>query len=238
MNHLSAEKVASSTPFRFLVGAKQREFTIHSALVAYQSPALDTLQYIYTGKYKAADLDIDPESKSHEPQEIPSAPIQPVFGLPHEKPKDKVATQEQTKSEAQWNEFTPARPAPPKFGDIFGYHRSNYAHKNYTNVFLSHSRLYVFAEYYGIVDLMEISLNQLHRTLIKFKLYEERINDIVALIGYYYENLVPETLREFVILYASYKMEKLWMSEKFRALVEAHGELSGALIGLMLNRLD
>ncbi|KAF5978835.1 btb poz fold [Fusarium coicis] len=35
--------VATSQPFRFLIGSLQTEYTIHSALVAHQSPALDAM---------------------------------------------------------------------------------------------------------------------------------------------------------------------------------------------------
>lgn len=49
--------IATSKLFRFLVGPEKEEFTIHSALVAHQSPELDTLVY---GKFKeSADGAVD-----------------------------------------------------------------------------------------------------------------------------------------------------------------------------------
>ncbi|KAK4156968.1 hypothetical protein C8A00DRAFT_40656 [Chaetomidium leptoderma] len=51
MEGISMKKVAVSNPFRFFVGPDKREFTIHSALVAHQSPALEALVY---GKFKEA----------------------------------------------------------------------------------------------------------------------------------------------------------------------------------------
>ncbi|PHH58776.1 hypothetical protein CDD81_4588 [Ophiocordyceps australis] len=43
MERLSKKAVAASKPFKFIVGPSQAEFTIHSSLVAHQSPALEAL---------------------------------------------------------------------------------------------------------------------------------------------------------------------------------------------------
>ncbi|CVL07279.1 uncharacterized protein FMAN_15368 [Fusarium mangiferae] len=43
MERISKKAVATSKPFRFLIGPLQTEYTIHSALVAHQSPALDAM---------------------------------------------------------------------------------------------------------------------------------------------------------------------------------------------------
>ncbi|KAK2925298.1 BTB/POZ domain [Fusarium oxysporum f. sp. vasinfectum] len=40
MELVSNKAVATSKPFRFLIGPHQTEYTIHSSLVAHQSPAL------------------------------------------------------------------------------------------------------------------------------------------------------------------------------------------------------
>jgi hypothetical protein len=85
--------------------------------------------------------------------------------------------------------------------------------------------------------LIELSLNELHSALVAFTLYEERVNDVVVLVQYCHDNLVPEALREMITLYAVCKIEKLWVSEEFQGLVEAHGELSRALIGHMVKAL-
>lgn len=85
-------RIASSVPFRFLVGPNGREFTIHSALLSHQSPVLDKLvnggfseaaekcvtwdsvdedtfirfwQYAYTGKYT---VDLSQAGLESEPQ--------------------------------------------------------------------------------------------------------------------------------------------------------------------------
>jgi hypothetical protein len=146
--------------------------------------------------------------------------------------RDDTLSKNLTKRETQWNIFKHHR-ASAAVLDVT-LEAENPPQEDYTNIFLSHARLYVFAECYGITGLMELSLNELHSTLVTFTLHDERVNDIVALVSYCYENLVPESLREIVALYAACKVEKLWPSEEFQALVETHGELSRSLIGSMV----
>ncbi|EXL64399.1 hypothetical protein FOPG_19336 [Fusarium oxysporum f. sp. conglutinans race 2 54008] len=43
MERVSKKAIATSKPFRFLIGADETEYTIHSALVAHQSPVLSAL---------------------------------------------------------------------------------------------------------------------------------------------------------------------------------------------------
>lgn len=200
-------------------------------------------QYTHTGRYTAAPpvIGIKPESEATCEPPRPPSPALGLFGLPTAK-KDETPPKILTKHEIQWNEFKNQR-ASANFGafrsaGLFSPAvRSNYAHEDYTNHFLLHARVYVFADCYGIAGLMDLSLNELHGTLVRFTLHSERINDVVALIRYCYENQVPEPLREVVTLYAACKLQKLWLSEEFHALVETYGELSKNLFGLIVKVL-
>lgn len=283
--------IASSVPFRFLVGPNEREFTIHSALFTCQSPVFERLangsfteatekcvkwtsvdedtflrfwQYTYTGNYAAAPpVSVAIESKSGATPKPLRMPPQPQIQLPIE-PQIEQPIQplpfsglfdsgrplptrnvppEELKRRALWIAFLKKRssdPVAPFYTP--GYVRfpgatKNPANEDYTNTFLSHVRLFIFAECYGITALMTHSLNELHGTLEKFTLHKERVDDVVALVDYCYENSAPEPLRDLVTLYAACKIDKLWKSEQFSALVEAHSELSMALLGLMVNEL-
>lgn len=203
-------------------------------------------QYTHTGRYTAASpvvgLKSESETTCEPPPPSPPSPAHAGLFGPAAAKKDETPPKKLTKRAIQWNEFKNQR-ASANFGafrstSFFGPRvRSNYVHEDYTNNLLLHARIYVFAECYGITGLMDLSLNELHGTLVRFTLYKERINDVVALIRYCYENLVPEPLREVVALYTACKLEKLWLSEEFHALVEAYGELSKTLFGLIVNVL-
>ncbi|CAF9930212.1 MAG: hypothetical protein ALECFALPRED_004550 [Alectoria fallacina] len=54
--------------------------------------------------------------------------------------------------------------------------------ENYTEVFLSHARLYVFAEKYDIQPLKKLSRQKLQHTLAIYTLYPERVGDITTLL--------------------------------------------------------
>ncbi|QYT00954.1 BTB domain-containing protein [Trichoderma simmonsii] len=283
MNSIPPDVIASSVPFRFLVGPHEREFTIHSALFICQSPVFERLangsfteaaekcvkwasvdedtflrfwQYTYTGNYAAAaPVSVAIESKSEDIPErplIPSPPqIQPpIQPLPFSglfdsgrPPPTRHVPPEELKRKALWAAFLIKRssdPVAPSYtpGSVrFPGATKNHANEDYTNTFLSHARLFTFAECYGITALMTHSLDELHGTLERFTLHKERVDDVVALVDYCYENMAPEPLRDLVTLYAACKINKLWKSEKFCALVEAHSDLSMALLGLMVNEL-
>ena len=54
--------------------------------------------------------------------------------------------------------------------------------EDYTDVFLSHARLYVFAEMYDIQILKTLALEELHSTLANYTLYQSRTGDVIDLL--------------------------------------------------------
>ena len=60
--------------------------------------------------------------------------------------------------------------------------------ENYTEVFLCHARLYVFADLQDIQVLKSLALDELHALLAIFDLYQERTGDVVSLLRYAYAN--------------------------------------------------
>lgn len=115
--------------------------------------------------------------------------------------------------------------------------------EDYTEVFLCHARLYVFAEKYDIVPLRKLSVNRLHQTLCVFTLYKERVGDIVALMRYSYAHTVHRSqpgdpLRSLLIHYAACVVEDLVPSSDFKGLLKEPGELASDLVAKMIKRLD
>ncbi|KAI4260287.1 MAG: hypothetical protein L6R42_004144 [Xanthoria sp. 1 TBL-2021] len=103
---------------------------------------------------------------------------------------------------------------------------------NYTDVFLSHAQLYVFAEKYDIQTLKILALENLQASLAIFTLYEERTGDIIALLQYVYANTSEpidgvEDLRTLLTHYMGYEMDTLMKDEEFRDVMPADG---GALL--------
>jgi hypothetical protein len=105
-----------------------------------------------------------------------------------------------------------------------------YAHPshNYTPVFLAHCRLYIFADKYGIEPLQQLVLHKLHRTLLLFQLFPERVRDVVELVRFAYTDEHTfsggnDELRALVTIYAVLNIDRLDKSDSFLALLEDGG---------------
>lgn len=98
----------------------------------------------------------------------------------------------------------------------------------YSDVFLSHARLYVFAEKYDIQALKMLSLDELHATLEIYTLYTKRTSDIINLLRYVYSNTNEpsedvDNLRTMMTQYMGCEMDTLTYDEDFRDLMIEDG---------------
>ena len=105
--------------------------------------------------------------------------------------------------------------------------------EDYTDVFLSHARLYVFADKYDIQSLKTLAMEELHATLAIFTLHRARTGDIVALLRYIYGNTNEsrkgtEDMRTLMTQYLGLEMDTLIRDEDFKDLMIKDG---GALLG-------
>lgn len=91
----------------------------------------------------------------------------------------------------------------------------NQQDEDYTEVFLSHARMAIFADYYGVSTLETLALTKLASLLVDFLLWEGRARDVIRLISYVYES-TPHldnstcALRVLVAQYSAYQIESLW----------------------------
>lgn len=102
------------------------------------------------------------------------------------------------------------------------------------NVFLSHAKVFVFAEYWGVTRLRELSLQKLGKLLETAELTKGKVEEVAALMEYGYDEPRPEELTSLLLLYSASKIDKLWKSERFRDVLSRHGELTFSLVGTMV----
>ena len=112
--------------------------------------------------------------------------------------------------------------------------------ENYTDVFLSHARVYVFAEKYDIQSLKALALDELHCTLQSFDLHPERTGDIIALLRYVYANTGEivdgvEDMRTVLKDYVGFEMDILMKDEDFGHVIIEDG---GALLRDFLKMVE
>lgn len=116
--------------------------------------------------------------------------------------------------------------------------------QEYTQVFLGHAELYVFAEKWSIDVLKTLALSKLHRTLTSLALYAVRRPDIVELLRYTFSNDhtpdrvgAEDDLRSLVMLYTACEVENLVHCPDFMSLISEGGQLAQNLIQMLIKRI-
>ena len=112
--------------------------------------------------------------------------------------------------------------------------------EDYTNVFLSHARVYVFADQYDVQGLRSSAVKELQLALAHYFLYPERTGDIIALMQYIYSNEGKsvsgfDDLRSVLTAYMSCEMDTLMKDSAFKELMFEDG---GALLGDFMKAVE
>lgn len=200
-------------------------------------------QYVYTGDYdEAKPTEREVTVPTHGRRSLNrDATSKPAGFTPHKKAVSFFSeTPDVEKKKLLWDKFEALYPLPtpapsPSLGSS--------AYYDYTDVFLSHARMYVFADYYGIDALQILALQKLRRALASFSVCLESRGDIIQLIQYCFEQTVDnggqaDRLRSLICLYTACKVEDLWEDTKFRDLTKTLPDFPAGLITPMLERLD
>jgi hypothetical protein len=99
--------------------------------------------------------------------------------------------------------------------------QNNAETEDYTAVFLSHVKLYIFAEYWGVQPLERRALTDLHKTLCIFEITPTSVPALAPMIAHAYENTLPnEPIREMLSRFMGYAMKQLVKSPEFQKLLE------------------
>ena len=115
--------------------------------------------------------------------------------------------------------------------------------ENYTEVFLGHARMYVFAEKYDIQTLKQLALMKLHHTLSIFTLFPERVADITTLVKYVYANTTEtlhgtEDIRTMLAHYVGCEMEMLSKDGEIKDLMLENGDMLGDFLNMFALRVS
>ncbi|KAK6222837.1 hypothetical protein LQW54_000646 [Pestalotiopsis sp. IQ-011] len=116
---------------------------------------------------------------------------------------------------------------------------SDDAERCWSEIFLAHARVYVFADLYDITPLAKLSKKKLHQALVVFELQKENVDEITILVDYVCANTRgDDKLRELLCRYCAYNVQQLSPNDKFSELLEEHGDFSSAIIKQLLQRID
>jgi len=110
--------------------------------------------------------------------------------------------------------------------------------QNFAPVFLAHARLYAFACLRMIDGLKALTLQKLHKTLVGFQIFHNRIDDVIALVRYVYsEEVIPgrdhegktDAMRDMIVTYVASEFDIIGNTPEFDTLIEEGGEFASDL---------
>jgi hypothetical protein len=164
-------------------------------------------------------------------EDLPAAPPEP-------EPPYEAAPISRAPLRSQFNSRTYLDDGSPKAQILQHFEpKSNTAvDQNFTPVLLAHARLYCFAHLRLIEQLTALTLDKLHKTLMNFKLFTSRVEDIIELARFAYSNLdLPDRrddetindLRKLVVEYIVCEIDTIGNCDEFVKYMEEGGEFVG-----------
>ncbi|KAH3972467.1 hypothetical protein HBH70_002500 [Parastagonospora nodorum] len=219
------------------------------------------LEYAYRGDYTVPPWTIDESAlatsdvDAPEEEPVPDAPTSPtpddesgsVFAestdgwepsvpadhvLPVEKAKQKKERDMLTlRSTFQERSYVTDGAPNAQISESFRPKPNSAVDQDFTTVFLAHTRLYMFAEMRLIYPLRSLTLQKLHKSLIGFQLYNQRVGDVVKLARWAYEHGTDRSkggavneLRQLVVEYMACEVDIIGKHKDFKLLLEDGGE--------------
>ena len=115
--------------------------------------------------------------------------------------------------------------------------------EDYTEVFLGHARMYVFAEKYDIQSLKKLALQKLQHQLAIHALYIERVGEILTLLRYVYANTAPSSkgeddIRAMLAHYVGVEMANLAKEGRIKELMQEEGDLLDDFLKMFALRIN
>ena len=119
--------------------------------------------------------------------------------------------------------------------------RNSHHEEEYSEVFLGHARLYVFADKYDIDNLKALAREELHATLAVSTMYQPRTRDVVALLRYIYANTAEtksgvEDLRSLMTGYIGAEIETLIKDKDLEALMSQDASMLADILGAVRSK--
>ncbi|KAG5961385.1 hypothetical protein E4U56_003911 [Claviceps arundinis] len=110
-----------------------------------------------------------------------------------------------------------------------------------SNYFIAHAKISIFADCYGVAELLDLALNKLHGALCGFPLSRNRMNDILTLVRFCYERPGLEKLKRLVASYSAaiidFRDDNV-VAECLRNLVKERGDFAADMAWFMACRLS
>lgn len=230
---IHADLVASLSPkLHAMIHSGMKES--HEKTVDWSSESLETFcsfgEFAYHGSYdviapklRAADQALSPEQeRGRELQKEARDQKHSEHPKPPSSSKSGSSTSYLPKMERLFESFVNLYPPVPQAKP-----KSRYTHPDddYTDVFLAHARVYIFAEYHDIDDLKRLSLENLSQLLAQFQVFNHTAQEFVELAKFTFDNPVAnhDELKAIVVLFSACNIKCLNRNEDFKKLLSSPG---------------
>lgn len=246
----NTHRIATSPIFTFLIGRDKTEFRLHVAAVAHVSKPLGVLM---TGPMKEAAEqrvwldDVDKETFARFAQFVYTGTYTPA------QPNDREPKLDDEKAET-WDEVEVAKRiewvTSMKAETWEGFECMEYPvpdlsmpsssgegkSEDYSPVFLSHVKMYIFADKYNIILMQSLSLQKQHTAFCSLDSYKTCASAIVKVLHYSYEHTTPtetEPLRKLLSRHMAYEIDSMLKNADFRSMLVSHSMFSRDLVCAM-----
>ncbi|KAG6078059.1 hypothetical protein E4U16_001691 [Claviceps sp. LM84 group G4] len=111
---------------------------------------------------------------------------------------------------------------------------------DFTEFFIAHVKISLFADCYGVAELLELSIRKLHQALCGFRLSKARVGDVLALVRFCYERPCPERLKRLVASYSAAIMDiqvSRDVAESFKELLKEREDFGADVAWFLACRL-
>ncbi|KAG5961189.1 hypothetical protein E4U58_004386 [Claviceps cyperi] len=262
------EEILMSEPFKFVVGKTKKELFIHSTLVASQSRALRRLmdgpfiesqqgyvvladedvrtiaafaEFIYKGDYHLScdGPPSDNGKKAHcagtcsDSIEELGRPVNDHWTVFEKSEEYGYQTPTSNLFNCQSCRNKIRAPVAPLLN-------SWSMDTDYSQLLIAHAKIFLFADCYEIDALMNLAMQKLHKALCEFRLSRVRVDDILALIRFCYEQPAPEKLRKLVASYSAAIMDSnvsTVLAECFQNVLKESGEFAADIAWFLACRV-
>ncbi|CCE31556.1 uncharacterized protein CPUR_05409 [Claviceps purpurea 20.1] len=223
---MQASPYEDSRPFKFMVGKAKKEFFLHSALVASKSEVLGKMMNGPFIEGQQGYVTLPDEGAS-----TIAAFVEFAFTGDY-----KITIALDTSPQfAQSIEYG----FEAKTADAPVLDEGN-MHVDFSEVFIAHAKVYIFADCYGVAGLLNLAMQKLHKALSEFRLSVRRMGSIVSLVSYCYERPCPGKLKKMVASYSAAIMDSQVTDVAaccFQKLLEDRGDFAAEMAWFMACRL-
>lgn len=103
---------------------------------------------------------------------------------------------------------------------------------SYSEIFIAHIRVFLFADYHQIDSLSSQALERLRWS---FRNCQVDNNDVIEVTELYVKEDLPDSLRELILAYIASRATKMWDEPRFKELLQQDSRMAFDLLKIVMD---